>query len=53
MFYSVPKVSGFRKKTFAYNMCVLCNGLPGNVKQTQSIHSFRLGLKEYFLDLLV
>ena len=31
--FSVPKVKDFGKKTFAYNVCILWNGLPRNVKE--------------------
>ena len=49
--FSIPKVKGFGKKTFAYNGCILWNDLPNSIKETEGIHNYKMAVKEHFLDL--
>ena len=49
--FSIPKVKGFSKKSFAYNGCILWNDLPNSIKEIEDIHNFEMAVKEQFLDL--
>ena len=49
--FSIPKVKGFSKKSFAYNGCILWNDLPNSIKEIEDIHNFEMAVKEHFLDL--
>ena len=51
VFFSIPKVNGFGKESFAYNGCILWNDLPNNIKEIQGIYNFKKALKAYILDL--
>ena len=49
--FSIPKVKGFVKKSFAYNGCILWNDLPNSIKEIEGVHNFKMAVKEHFLDL--
>ena len=45
-------MKGFGKKPFVYNVCILWNDLPSNIKENQSIYDFKMTVKKHFLELL-
>ena len=45
--FSIRKVKGFVKKSFAYNGCILWNDLPKSIKEFEGIHNFKMAVKEY------
>ena len=50
--FSLPKVKGFGKKTFAFRGCKLWNDLPANIKSIARNQSFKVVVKAHFLNLL-
>ena len=51
-YFTIPKVKGLGKKSFAYNHCVLWNTLkhPKDIKSVQKHQAFKLAVKSHFLD---
>ena len=49
--FSISKLEGFGKKSFAYNGCILWNDLPNSIKEIEGINNFKMAVKEHFLDL--
>ena len=47
--YSVPSVKGFGHKSFAFIGCKLWNGLPQDIRDSKSLHDFKLKVKERLL----
>ena len=47
--FSIPKVTGFGRKLFAYNGCILWNDLPNCINEIEGIHNFKMAVKEHFL----
>lgn len=50
--FSLPKVKGFGKKTFAYRGCTLWNDLPTNIKSISRHQNFKTAVKTHVLNLL-
>ena len=50
--FSLPKVKGFCKKTFAFGVCKLWNELPINIKSIVRNQSLKVAVKAHFLTLL-
>ena len=48
--YSFPKVNGFGKKSFGYNVCVLWNELPGDIRSLQRYRNFKVVVKKFPLS---
>lgn len=48
--YSLPKVKGFGKRSFAYIGCSLWNDLPQCLRSAKSIQSFKIRAKEHLLS---
>ena len=46
--FSVPKVKGFGKKSFAYHECTLWNDLPVDLKNIVGLKDFKAAVKSYF-----
>ena len=49
--FSIPKVKGFGKKSFAYNGCILWNDLSNSIKEIGGLDNFQITVKEHILDL--
>ena len=50
--FSLPKVKGFGKKTFAFRGRKLWNDLPANIKSIAGNQSFKVAVKAHFQNLL-
>ena len=47
-YFSLPKVKGFGKKTFAFRGCKLWNDLPANIKSIARYQNFKIAVKASF-----
>ena len=45
--FSVPKVEGFGKKSFAYHGCTTWNALPVSIKNIDGFQNFKAAVKSY------
>ena len=50
--FSLPKVKGFGKKSFAYLGCNLWNDLPFHIKHSSASKDFNAAVKSHFLRML-
>ena len=48
--YLLPKVKSFGKKSFAFTGCTLWNALPSNIKNVNSLTTFKTAVKSHLLD---
>ena len=48
--YLFPKVKSFGKKSFAFTGCTLWNALPSNIKNVNSLTTFKTAVKSHLLD---
>ena len=46
--FSIPKVKGFGKKSFAYDRCISWNDLPNSINEIEGINNFKMVVKEHF-----
>ena len=47
--YTIPKVNGFGKKSFAYKVCMLWNDLPLYIRKINGLLEFKDAVKNYLL----
>ena len=47
--YTIPKVKGFGKKSFAYKGCMLWNDLPLYIRKVNGLREFKDAVKNYLL----
>ena len=50
VFFSIPKVKSFGKKSFGYKGCVLWNELPGDIRNLQRYPNFKVAVKKFLLS---
>lgn len=48
--YSIPRVKGFGKKSFAYNGCREWNRLPSHIRSITNFNNFKKSVKEHFMQ---
>ena len=46
--FPVLKRKVYARSPFAYNGCILWNGLPNSIKEIEGIRNFKMAVKEHF-----
>ena len=47
--YTIPRVKGFGKKSFAFRGCLLWNELPQHIMDSESLVAFKYNVKHHLL----